>query len=128
MIIMTEKELTKNKDEPEFKIDMVTIIIAAIGFFTAWINMYFIESTPLYGGEVFNLKVLAYLSIIFTTSIPCVVIGIKNRIWAYGYIIGFAIAGLPFAFINIYTGFYTLITNFLPEIFSLTKHSNYLES
>ncbi|MBY9005619.1 MAG: hypothetical protein KGD63_02575 [Candidatus Lokiarchaeota archaeon] len=110
---MTEKELTKKKDEPEFEIDKITILIAIIGFLVAWINMYLIENTPIYGSEVWNLKVFAYLSIIFTTSIPCVAIGVKNRIWAYGYIIGFAIAGLPFVIINVYIGLYTLITTLL---------------
>ncbi|MBY8981921.1 MAG: hypothetical protein KGD57_03170 [Candidatus Lokiarchaeota archaeon] len=110
---MQEREVNNKNTEPEFKIDIITIILAIIGFIVAWVNMYLIEETPVEGGEVWNFKVFAYLSIIFTTSIPTVGIGVKNRIWAYGYIIGFALAGLPFAFINVYTGIYTFITTML---------------
>ncbi|MBN1216679.1 MAG: hypothetical protein JXA99_14720 [Candidatus Lokiarchaeota archaeon] len=114
---MAEKELINRKSEPEFKIDIIFIILVIIGFIISWINMWLIENTPLQGSPLWNLKVFAYLSIIFTTAIPCVIIGIKNRIWAYGYIIGFAVAGLPFSFFNIYTGLYTFITTLL--IFSI---------
>ena len=110
---MEEKDLRKNREEQEFKIDIVTFVLSIIGFSIAWINMYLMTITPKLGSEILNTTVLAYLSIIFTTSIPCVAIGIKNRIWAYGYIIGFAGAGIPFAFIEIFIGLYTFSVTLL---------------
>jgi hypothetical protein len=58
------------------------------------------------------MEILAYLSIIFTTIIPAVIIGIKNRYWGYGYIFGFSIAGIPFMIIDLFIGGYTFATAF----------------
>ncbi len=110
---MEEKDLRKDREEPEFKIDSITFVFSIIGFSVAWINMYLMTITPKMGSEIWNTTVLAYLSIIFTTTIPCIIIGLKNRIWAYGYVIGFAGAGIPFAFNEIFIGLYTFSVTLL---------------
>ncbi|MHA1726091.1 MAG: hypothetical protein ACTSYC_04795 [Promethearchaeota archaeon] len=75
-----------------------------IGGMTSWINMVLILR---------SMEVWAYLTIIFTTIIPCVLIGLKNRQWAYGYMGGFSLAGLPFiAFVDLFIGGYTFFTTF----------------
>ncbi len=95
------KEKTVGRQEPDFNFDAVTIIFMIIGFITSWINMLIILNT---------MEVWAYLSIIFTTSIPCILIGLRNRYWGYGYIFTFAIAGIPFIGIDLFIGGYTLAT------------------
>jgi hypothetical protein len=56
------------------------------------------------------MTIPSYLSIIFTTLIPGIVIGLKNRYWGYGYMIGFSGAGLPFIYLDIFIGGYTFAT------------------
>ncbi|MGQ4873007.1 MAG: hypothetical protein ACP6IY_02930 [Promethearchaeia archaeon] len=88
--------------EPEFKLGFDTCIFITIGIIISWINMMIILN---------SMEVWAYLSIIFTTIIPCVIIGYINRYWGYGYILGFSFAGIPFAiFIDIFIGWYTFFT------------------
>jgi len=101
---------TKSK-EKEFEFDAGTVIFGVIGFIVSWINMFLIQLTPVAGHEIWNIKVFAYLSIIFTATIPCVGIGVKNRFWAYGYIVGFSIAGIPFSiFVDLFIGAITFVT------------------
>lgn len=97
----TEKKNPLGKEEPEFKIDIGTIILFGIGSISSWINMLIILNA---------MEIWAYLSIIFTTIIPGIIIGLKNRYWAYGYLLGFSVAGIPFAFIDIFVGGYTFAT------------------
>jgi hypothetical protein len=98
------------KEDPEFKIDIGTIIFTIIGAFVSWINMLIILVYQL-GDYESIVKIMAYLSIIFTTIIPGVIIGIKNRFWGYGYLLGFALAGIPFMFgIDLFIGGYTFVT------------------
>jgi len=60
------------------------------------------------------MEVWAYLLIIFLTIIPTVLIGLKLRIWAYGYLIGYAIAGFFGIFIfDIFIGAYTIAVSAL---------------
>jgi len=106
----TQKINPLGKEDPEFKIDIGTIIFTLIGSLVSWLNMLIILVYQL--GEYESIvKILAYLSIMFTIIIPGVIIGIKNRFWGYGYILGFALAGIPFMFvIDLFIGGYTFVT------------------
>ncbi len=92
---------TVGRDEPEFKIDIMTIVFVAIGSITSWINMLMILN---------SMTIPSYLSIIFTTLIPGIIIGVINRYWGYGYMIGFSGAGIPFIYVDIFIGGYTFAT------------------
>ncbi|TFG25827.1 MAG: hypothetical protein EU533_00615 [Promethearchaeota archaeon] len=60
-----------------------------------------------------SIEVIAFLSIIATTFIPAIIISLKNRYWAYGYMLGFALAGIPyFIFKDVFIGGYTVATAF----------------
>ena len=106
----TQKINPLGKEDPEFKIDIGTIIFTIIGSLVSWLNMLMILVYQL--GEYESIvKILAYLSIMFTIIIPGVIIGIKNRFWGYGYLLGFALAGIPFMFvIDLFIGGYTFVT------------------
>ena len=106
----TQKINPLGKEDPEFKIDIGTIIFTLIGSLVSWINMLMILVYQL--GEYESIvKIMAYLSIMFTIIIPGVIIGMKNRFWGYGYLLGFAIAGIPFMFvIDLFIGGYTFVT------------------
>ena len=106
----TQKINPLGKEDPEFKIDAGTIIFTIIGLGVSWINMLMILVYQL--GEYESIvKIMAYLSIIFTTILPGVIIGIKNRFWGYGYLLGFAMAGIPFMFVvDLFIGGYTFVT------------------
>jgi len=106
----TQKINPLGKEDPEFKIDIGTIIFTLIGSLVSWLNMLMILVYQL--GEYESIvKILAYLSIMFTIIIPGVIIGIKNRFWGYGYLLGFALAGIPFMFvIDLFIGGYTFVT------------------
>jgi hypothetical protein len=88
--------------EPELKFDIVTVVFIVVGFVVSWINMVIILD---------SMEIWSYLSIIFTTMIPGIGIALKNRYWGYGYLIGFAIAGIPFIFLmDLFIGGYTFVT------------------
>ena len=89
---MKDEEQTrlKEKTEKELKLNLWTFIFAGIGFVASWFNMLFILDAPR------TIEILAFLSIILTTMIPGVVIALINRYWGYGYLLGLAIAGIPF--------------------------------
>ncbi len=102
------KDQTVGRPEPEFKIDIGTIIWVFIGFIVSWVNMIFILD---------SMEIWSYLTIIFTTIIPTVIIALKNRFWGYGYMVGFALAGIPFSFLkppygDLFIGWYTFATSF----------------
>jgi len=106
----TQKINPLGKEDPEFKIDIGTIIFTLIGSLVSWLNMLIILVYQL-GDYESIVKILAYLSIMFTIIIPGVIIGIKNRFWGYGYLLGFALAGIPFMFvIDLFIGGYTFVT------------------
>ncbi|MFX1288323.1 MAG: hypothetical protein ACFFFY_07165 [Promethearchaeota archaeon] len=93
---MTDKKL---------KLDFWTFLFTAIGFIASWFNMILIMDAPR------TIEVLAFLSIILTTIIPGVIIALINRYWGYGYLIGFALAGIPFLIIlDPFIGSYTFAT------------------
>lgn len=93
------------KAEPDLKLEIWTLLFAVIGFIASWFNMVFILEAPR------AIEVLAFLSIIITTIIPGVIIAIINRYWGYGYLIGFASAGIPFLiFVDLFIGGYTFAT------------------
>jgi hypothetical protein len=97
-------------EEPEFKFDLGTVIFIIIGVIISWINMLIILDYQL-GNYSSLLKILAYLSIIFTTIIPGVIIALRNRYWAYGYMCGFSISGIPFMIlVDLFIGGYTFAT------------------
>ncbi len=96
-------EQAVGRPEPEFKIDFVTIIWIIVGFIVSWVNMVIILE---------YMEIWSYLTIIFTTILPTVIIGLKNRFWGYGYLLGFTIAGIPFLFLgDPFIGGYTSITS-----------------
>ena len=98
------------KEDPEFKIDIGTIFFTIIGASVSWINMLIILFYQL-GGYESIVHIMAYLSIIFTIIIPGIIIGLKNRFWAYAFILGFALAGIPFMFVvDLFIGGYTFVT------------------
>ena len=100
MVISPSKKMESN-----LKFDYKAIIFAVIGFIISWINMELINVAPA------SIEVLAFLSVILTTFIPAIIISLKQRYWAYGYMIGFALAGIPyFVFIDVFIGGYTLAT------------------
>jgi len=91
------------RPEPEFKFGIGTVIWIIIGFVVSWVNMLIILD---------SMQIWSYLSIIFTTIIPCVIIALKDRYWGYGYIFGFAIAGIPFLIIvDLFIGGYVFATS-----------------
>ncbi|MHA1932931.1 MAG: hypothetical protein ACW96X_10345 [Promethearchaeota archaeon] len=101
-----KKEQTVGNPEPEFKFGIVTVIWIIVGFIISWINMLVILN---------SMQIWSYLTIIFTTIIPGVIIGLKDRYWGYGYMGGFAIAGIPFSFLkppygDLFVGWYTFAT------------------
>ncbi len=101
-----KKEQTVGRPEPEFSFGIGTVIWSAIGFVISWGNMLIILN---------SMQIWSYLTIIFTTIIPGVIIGLKDRYWGYGYMGGFAIAGIPFSFLNppygdLFIGWYTFAT------------------
>jgi len=101
------KEQTVGRPEPEFKIDIFTVFWLIIGFIVSWLNMWVILD---------SMEIWSYLTIIFTTIIPTVIIALKNRVWGYGYLIGFSIAGIPFSFLkppygDLFIGWYTFATS-----------------
>lgn len=100
-------EINKPREmvEPDLKLEIWTLLFTVIGFITSWFNMLFILDAPR------SIEVLAFLSIIFTTIIPGVIIAIINRYWGYGYLIGFASAGIPFLiFVDLFIGGYSFAT------------------
>jgi len=95
----------KERTETELKLNIWTFLFAGIGFLASWFNMIFILDAPR------TIEVLAFLSIILTTMIPGVIIALINRYWGYGYLIGFASAGIPFLILfDIFIGGYTFAT------------------
>jgi len=108
---MTEKDeihiKIKEKAEKELKLDLWTLVFTGTGFIASWINMLFIFDAP----RTIEEEVLAFLSIILTTMIPGIIIALINRYWGYGYLIGFASAGIPFLItIDLFIGGYTFAT------------------
>ena len=96
------KEQTVGRPEPEFKFTIYTAIWIIIGFISSWINMVIILD---------SMQIWSYLTVIFTTIVPGVVIGLKDRYWGYGYMGGFAIAGIPFLIlVDLFVGGYVFAT------------------
>ena len=96
------KVQTVGRLEPEFKFNIGTVVWIVIGFIVSWWNMLIILD---------SMEIWSYLTIIFTTIIPTVVIALKNRLWGYGYLFGFTFAGIPFLFVeDLFIGGYTFAT------------------
>ncbi|MFX1273542.1 MAG: hypothetical protein ACFFBP_10290 [Promethearchaeota archaeon] len=95
------KSQTVGREDNELKFDVGTIVFFIIGFIVSWINMLIIR---------YLMTIPSYLSVIFTTSIPGIIIALKNRYWGYGFMFGFSIAGIPFTFIDIFIGGYIFST------------------
>ena len=101
----SKKKQTVGSPEPEFRFDIGTVLCIIIGFVISWINMLVIYD---------SMEIWSYLSIIFTSIIPGVLIALKNRYWGYGYIFGFSVAGIPFLIlIDLFIGGYTFVTALL---------------
>jgi len=107
----TESLIHSEEQDQEFKIDIGTILFLIIGGIISWLNMALILIYQ-EGDFASIVKIMAFLSIIFITIIPAVIIGLKNRFWAYGYLIGFSVAGVPFMiFVDLFIGGYTFTTS-----------------
>jgi len=104
----TKSESNRNerdKAEKDLSLNIWTFSFVIIGFIASWVNMTYIQDAPR------SIEVLAFLSIIFTTMVPGIIIALVNRYWGYGYLIGFAIAGIPFLIIvDLFIGGYTFAT------------------
>jgi len=104
----TDSESDRNdrdKAETDLSINVWTLLFVIIGFVASWVNMTYIQHAPR------SIEVLAFLSVIFTTMIPGIIIALINRYWGYGYLIGFASAGIPFLIIvDLFIGGYTFAT------------------
>ena len=95
----------RDKAEKDLSLDIWTFLFVLIGFVASWVNMTFIQDAPR------SIEVLAFLSIIFMTMIPGIIIALINRYWGYGYLVGFASAGIPFLIIvDLFIGGYTFAT------------------
>ncbi len=95
----------RDKVEKDLRLNVWTFLFVIIGFVASWVNMTFIQDAPR------SIEVLAFLSIIFTTMIPGIIIALVNRYWGYSYLIGFASAGIPFLIIaDLFIGGYTFAT------------------
>jgi hypothetical protein len=98
-------QIKRVKAEKDLSLDVWTFIFVVIGFIASWVNMIFILEAPS------SVEVLAFLSIIFTTMIPGIIISLVNRYWGYAYLIGFASAGIPFLIsVDLFIGGYTFAT------------------
>lgn len=95
------KQQTIGRDEEDLKFDVGTFVFFVLGFIVSWINMVIILNL---------MTIPSYLSVIFTTSIPGIIIALINRYWGYGFMFGFSIAGIPFIFIDIFIGGYIFAT------------------
>ena len=90
------------KIEPEFKLDIGTVVFFFIGGVISWVNMLLILA---------YMEIWSFLSIIFISSVPGVIIGCKNRYWGYGFMFGFSMAGIPFMiFVDPFIGGYIFAT------------------
>lgn len=95
----------RDEAEKDLSLNVWTLMFVIIGFVASWVNMMLIQDAPR------SIEVLAFLSIIFTTMIPGIIIALVNRYWGYGYLIGFASAGIPFLIIvDLFIGGYTFAT------------------
>ena len=109
-MILLQKKTESNRNErdkveKDLSLNVWTILFVIIGFIASWVNMRFIQDAPP------SIEVLAFLSIIFTTMIPGIIIALINRYWGYAYLIGFASAGIPFLIIeDLFIGGYTFAT------------------
>ena len=93
---------TVGRPEAEFKFSIGTVVWIIVGFIVSWWNMLIIFN---------SMEIWSYLTIIFTTIIPTIIIALKNRLWGYGYLLGFAFAGIPFLIIeDPFIGGYTFAT------------------
>ena len=79
-----DKRLTNpvGKEDQELRIEFGTIVFMIVGAFISWINMLMILYY-LQGNFESIFVILAFLSVIFTTSIPGIEIGIKNMDGTY---------------------------------------------
>lgn len=103
-----DKEHTRIKEKKEKRLNLWTLVFVGIGFIVSWFNMIFILDAP---RTPRIIEILAFLSIILTTMIPGIIIALINRYWGYGYLLGFAIAGVPFLIlIDLFIGGYTFVT------------------
>jgi len=109
-VTLLQKNTESNRNErdnveKDLSLNIWTLMFVIIGFIASWVNMMFIQDAPR------SIEVLAFLSIIFTTMIPGIIIALVNRYWGYGYLIGFASAGIPFLIIvDLFIGGYTFAT------------------
>lgn len=102
---MPQNQRSDLNNGDKFRNNLFLVFYCIIGFVVSNINMYII---------VLSMEVWAYLLIIFLIIIPAIIIGLKVRDWAYGYMIGYSTAGILGIFIyDLFIGAYTVAVSIL---------------
>ncbi len=102
---MPQNQRSDLNNGDKFRNNLFLVFYCIIGFVVSNINMYII---------VLSMEVWAYLLIIFLIIIPAIIIGLRLRIWSYGYMIGYSTAGILGIFIyDLFIGFYTAVVTIL---------------
>ncbi len=97
---MPQNQRSESNNGNKFRNDFFLVFYYITGFVISNINMYII---------VLSMEVWAYLLIIFLIIIPAIIIGLRLRIWSYGYMIGYSTAGILGIFIyDLFIGAYTV--------------------
>jgi len=100
---MPQNQRSDSNNGDKFRNDLFLVFYCIIGFVVSNINMYII---------VLSMEVWAYLLIIFLIIIPAIIIGLRLRIWSYGYMIGYSTAGILGIFIyDPFIGSYTTVVS-----------------
>lgn len=100
---MPQNQRSESNNGNKFRNNFFLVFYCIIGFVVSNINMYII---------VLSMEVWAYLLIIFLIIIPAIIIGLRLRIWAYGYMLGFTTAGILGIFLyDLFIGAYTAVVS-----------------
>lgn len=97
---MPQNQRSESNIGNKLRNDFFLVLFFIIGFVVSNINMYII---------LLSMEVWAYLLIIFLIIIPAIIIGLRLRIWSYGYMIGYSTAGILGIFLyDLFIGAYTV--------------------
>lgn len=100
---MPQNQRSESNIDNKLRNNFFLVLFFIIGFVVSNINMYII---------LLSMEVWAYLLIIFLIIIPAIIIGLRLRIWSYGYMIGYSTAGILGIFIyDLFIGAYTVVVS-----------------
>ena len=100
---MPQNQRSESNIGNQLRNNFFLVLFFIIGFVVSNINMYII---------LLSMEVWAYLLIIFLIIIPAIIIGLRLRIWSYGYMIGYSTAGILGIFIyDLFIGAYTVVVS-----------------